>query len=77
MASPRFLLSKTDWKKIGTGLILAIIGAVLAWVSETLIPLLQEQPDSMKLLLAAVLAAAVNVVRKWLTDTRTTTSGPG
>jgi len=70
MASPRFLLSKADWKKIGTGLLLAIIGAVLAWVSETLIPLLQDSPDSAKLLLAAVLAATVNVIRKWLTDTR-------
>jgi len=70
MSSPRFLLSTTDWRKIGTGLILALIGALLAWVSETVIPILQDSPDSMKLLLAAVLAAAVNVIRKWMTDTR-------
>jgi len=70
MASPRFLLSTTDWKKIGTGLILALIGALLAWVSETVIPMLQDSPDAVKLLLAAVLASAVNAIRKWMTDTR-------
>ena len=70
MASPRFLLSTADWRKIGTGLILALIGALLAWVSETVIPILQDSPDTAKLLLAAVLAAAANAIRKWLTDTR-------
>ena len=70
MASPPLRMSMADWKKIGTGLLLAIIGAVLTWCSESYIPLLEKSPDEAKLLLAAFLAVLVNAIRKWLTDTR-------
>ncbi len=70
MPSPPFELSSIDWKKILRGLLIALAGAVLAWVSEQLIPVLQESNEAVLLLVAAVLSAIVNAVRKWITDTR-------
>lgn len=68
--SPRFLLSNDDWKKIGTGLWIALIGTVLAWAIADLIPTLETSTDPRLLFLAALLSAIVNALRKWLTDTR-------
>lgn len=69
--SPRFLISNDEWRKIGRGLLIALAGAVLAWMIGTLIPALEESTDQRLLFLAAILSALVNALRKWLTDTRT------
>ena len=70
MGSPRFLLSNDDWLKIGRGLLIALVGAVLAWVLAELVPTLEASTDPRLLFIAAVLSALVNAMRKWLTDTR-------
>jgi len=61
-------LNTTDLKKTATGLGLALLGAVLAYASTEFVPLLEDSTDQTKLFLAAVLSAAVNFGRKWLTD---------
>lgn len=68
--SPRFSLSKSDWLKISKGLMLALAGALLAWVLTELVPTLEASSDPRLLFIAAVLSAVVNVIRKWITDTR-------
>lgn len=68
--SPRFLLSNEDWQKIGRGLLIALAGAILAWVIAELVPTLETSTDPRLLFLAAILSALVNALRKWLTDTR-------
>jgi hypothetical protein len=70
MGSARFLLANDDWKKVGTGLWIALAGAVLAWGAAELIPSMQQSANPRVLLAAAVLSALVNALRKWLTDTR-------
>ena len=72
MGSPRGKLSSLDWRKIGTGLGVGVAGAVLAWVTASLVPALEAGGDEGMLLLAAVLAAGANAVRKWLSDTTVT-----
>lgn len=68
--SPRFLISNNEWKKIGRGLLIALIGAVMAWAIAELIPTMEASTDPRLLFLAAMLSALVNALRKWLTDTR-------
>lgn len=72
MASPRGKMSKLDWKKIGTSLLLAVISCVLAWVVDVLLPMLRESGDEVLIIIAGVVFVIVNAVRKWLTDTRPT-----
>lgn len=64
-----FELSPADWKKIGTGAALAVIGGLTAWFSEQMVPMLREQ-SSLGLLIATVVPIALNIVRKFLMDTR-------
>ena len=61
-------MNSTDLKKAAMGLLMAVVGAALAYISTEYIPLLQESSDSEKLFLAAILSAAVNFLRKWVTD---------
>lgn len=63
--SKRFILNKTDWVKIGKGLLLAISGAVLTYITAVLkiVPLGEFTPAVM--LFWSVLA---NVIRKWVAD---------
>lgn len=70
MGSPRFNMSADDWKKVGIGFLIAIAGAALAFIAEHVIPLLNEAENQWFMLLAALLAVAVNFLRKWLSDTR-------
>lgn len=70
MASPRFMLSAEDWLKIGRGLLIALVGALLTWVLAELIPTLEGSQDPRLLFIAAILSALVNALRKWLSDTR-------
>ena len=68
--TPRFSLGSVDWRKILTGFGLALAGAVLTWAAAEAIPALKESDDPALLLTAAILSAVINVLRKWLTDTR-------
>ena len=62
----RYSITTDDWKKVGRGFIVALAGAALAWVVAELVPTLETSADPRVLLLAAVLSATVNALRKWL-----------
>lgn len=62
----RFSITTDDWKKVGRGFGIALSGAALAWVAAELVPMLESSTDPRVLLLAAVLSAAVNTLRKWV-----------
>lgn len=65
--SPPGRLNGTDWRKIGKGLGIALAGSGLAYVSTAVLPVL---PDVGLGWLAPLGAVLVNVVMKWLSDTR-------
>ena len=69
MGSRRFRLSPMDWRKVFVGFGLAMAGAASAWVVGELVPALQASADPRLLILAAVLSAAINLLRKWMSDT--------
>ena len=63
--SPRFVLNGIDWGKIGKGLLVAVIGAILTYWTDVLkiIPLGEWTPIVM-----TFWSVIANVVRKWLTN---------
>jgi hypothetical protein len=71
--SPPFSLSADDWKKIGIGAVLSMLGALATFIGVELLPTLKENvADDLGLLLYTLLAAAapvvLNVARKWIGD---------
>lgn len=52
------------WKKVGKGLLIAIGGAVLTYVSTTVIPGLQDSGNATMLLIAAIASTLVNAAQK-------------
>lgn len=66
MASPRFSLASSDFQKIFIGLVVAMIGAGVTFITDK-IPgwdFGQWTP-----VVAAGWATVANLIRKWLTDT--------
>ena len=68
--TPAGTIGKADIDKIITGLLVAVTGAAIVYFSTEVIPDLESSGDIVKLGLAALLAAVVNIGRKFLTDTR-------
>lgn len=79
--SPRFILDKVNWEKIGKGALINLGGALLAYLSIVLIPDLRNAVadcqanvnipcDINPALIWLVPAAAtvVNTLKEWLTD---------
>lgn len=64
--SEKFTLSGFDWKKIGIGLLIALGGATLTYVQET-IPHLDF--GTWTPFVVALNSALVNVLKKYLTRT--------
>jgi hypothetical protein len=64
----RFALSKTDWSKILTGAIVAVLGALLTYVTN-LIPQLNIPAEWLPSVTAGW-AVIVNVVRKFITNNK-------
>ncbi len=59
-----------DLKKIGTGAFIAMVGAIIAYLSTDVIPVFSADPtDIQKYTIAAVAGVLVNVLRKYVTDT--------
>jgi hypothetical protein len=63
--SQRFELNSTDLKKIGTGAIIAILGALLTYGTETIgnVELGQWTP-----IVVAVFSIIANTIRKFIVD---------
>ena len=70
MGSPPGTLSTLDIKKIGIGAVLAILGALAAYVTTTVVPALEEAGTPAALIVAAIVPIAINAIRKWISDTR-------
>jgi hypothetical protein len=73
--SPPFSLSAEDWKKIGIGAVLSMLGALATFIGVELLPTLKENiADDLGLLLYTLLAAAapvvLNIARKWIGDNK-------
>lgn len=64
-ASPRGKLNANDWRKIGMGLAMAVVGAILTYVTEAL-P--NVELGSMQPVVMAGWSVLANLVRKWITD---------
>lgn len=65
--SQRFTLNSQDLKKISTGAIVAIVGALLVYATD-LVP--QIDWGVYTPLVTAVFAVLANVVRKWLAENK-------
>lgn len=70
--SPPLHMAAFDWKKVGTGLLIAIAGAALT-VLEEQIPLIDFGPTWTPFV-TALNAAAVNLARKFLFTSRANVS---
>ena len=55
-----------DWKKIGTGALIALSGAAITYATTIVIPAMEKSGDATLLTLAAFASVAVNVLRKAL-----------
>jgi hypothetical protein len=73
MGSQPLSLSRDDLWKIGQGFLVALAGFVLAYVSGTIIPQM-DQTNTSGMLAVALFSVVVNVLRKFVTDTTATTT---
>ena len=55
-----------DWKKIGTGALIALAGAALTYATTIVIPAMEGSGNATLLTAAAFASVAVNVLRKAL-----------
>jgi hypothetical protein len=68
MSSPAGQLAVSDWKKIGMGALLAVLGALSGYLA-TVGPAIETKSAS-GLILAVTVSVLGNMIRKWMTDTR-------
>ena len=71
--SPKYSLNHDDLLKIGKGMLLATGGALVAYLSTEVLPFL-DQSTTLGAVIAGSAAVVLNVLRKYLTDTRTNTA---
>jgi len=65
MGGTRFHLNKVDWKKIGTGFLIAMSGPFVLWLGDATG---QIDVGLLTPTIAALIATLVNVIRKWAAD---------
>jgi hypothetical protein len=53
-----------DWRKIGTGALIALSGAAITYATTIVIPAMEKSGDAVLLLVAAFASVAVNAARK-------------
>jgi len=63
--SPKYKLDTIDWIKIGKGLLVAVIGAIITYLTD-LIPSIDW--GMWTPFVVSGFSVLVNIVRKWLTD---------
>jgi len=63
--SPRFVLNKVDWVQIGKGLLIAIVGAGLTYLTEWLT---SADLGSWTPVVVAGWSVITNIVRKWIAE---------
>lgn len=63
--SKRFSLNDIDWVKIGKGLLIALGGALLTYMTQIITDI---NFGNYTLLIMAFWSSIVNIVRKWLID---------
>lgn len=63
--SPKYHLNKEDGKRIGKGALVALVGALLVYATDT-IP--QVDFGTLTPLVAAGFAVLANIVRVWIAD---------
>lgn len=68
-ASSRFQLNSRDWLRIGKGALLAAAGAVAAYFATEVLPTL-DHSTMLGASIAAIASTLLNLVRKWLADSR-------
>lgn len=62
------MLNRTDWKKVGIGAVIAVIGAFLTYLAESVS---QFDFGQYTPVVVAVLSVVVNIGRKWLATLKT------
>ena len=62
--SKRFTLGTIDWKKILKGAMIALGGALITYLADT-IPTIDFSPE-IKPLIVAIASVFINAIRKWL-----------
>lgn len=63
--SPRFSLSSMDWEKIGIGALVAVVGALLTYLTPVVTGL---DLGSSTPIVVAIWSVLANIVRKWIAD---------
>jgi hypothetical protein len=66
--SPAFSLNGVDWQKIGTGAAVALGGALLTYVADSVLPEMQEK-EVISAALFVLFSTGINALRKFLMDT--------
>ena len=64
MASTQFSLNAVDWKKVATGAGIAIVGALLTYVTQVIASL---EPGPWTPVIVAGWSVIVNIAKKWIT----------
>ncbi len=81
--SPKFSLNGIDFKKIFTGLLIGLGGAVIVFLTDIVmtvhptvcaesLPLIGQYCFDVNVLLVPIGAALVNLIRKWISSHKTT-----
>lgn len=65
MGSKRYKLDRTDWAKVGTGLLLALAGVALERTTEIV---LDTDFGNWTGVVVSVYSVLVNMARKWIKD---------
>ncbi len=63
--SPSFSLNSVDWKKIGIGAAVAVVGALLTYLTPVITGL---DLGALTPLVVAIWSVIANIVRKWIAD---------
>ncbi len=63
--SKKYTVSKEDLKKVGTGLVIALLGSLATFMEQTFS---QIDFGSWTVLVFAINSALVNLIRKWVAD---------
>jgi hypothetical protein len=63
--SKKYAISKVDLKKVGTGLVIALLGSLATYMEQTCS---QIDFGSWTIFIVALNSTLVNLIRKWIAD---------